>query len=114
MNKRGTSILSSNFIREISNVFQRQCILRSPSGEFDASSAEYKSKGNEINHSKPIRKINLNKFVVAYLNINLRILTGKKHRQIKLQYLEKVQIWAFALLMMMINCFCGMADRVKA
>ena len=30
--------------------------------------------------------------------ISLRILTGKKHRQIKLQCLEKVRIWAFGLL----------------
>ena len=28
----------------------------------------------------------------------LRILTGKKYRQIKLQRLEKVRIWAFGLL----------------
>ena len=28
----------------------------------------------------------------------LRILTGKKHRQIKLLRLEKVQIWVFGLL----------------
>ena len=28
----------------------------------------------------------------------LRILTGKKQRQIKLQRLEKVRIWAFGLL----------------
>ena len=27
----------------------------------------------------------------------LRIFTGKKHRQIKLQRLEKVRIWAFGL-----------------
>ena len=31
--------------------------------------------------------------------ISLRILTGKKHRQIKLQRLEKVRIWAFGLLL---------------
>ena len=31
LNKRGTSILSSNSIPEISNVFQWQCILLSPS-----------------------------------------------------------------------------------
>ena len=30
--------------------------------------------------------------------INLRILTGKKHRQIKLKRLENVQIWVFGLL----------------
>ena len=28
----------------------------------------------------------------------LRILTGKNHRQIKLQRLEKVRIWSFGLL----------------
>ena len=33
----------------------------------------------------------------------LRILTGKKHRQIKLQCLEKVRIWAFGLLVHYIN-----------
>ena len=48
LNKRGTSILSSKFIREILNIFPWQCILCSPSGEFDAFSAEFKSKGNEI------------------------------------------------------------------
>ena len=31
-------------------------------------------------------------------NFMLRILIGKKHRQIKLQRLEKVRIWAFGLL----------------
>ena len=31
------------------------------------------------------------------LNVTLTILTGKKHRQIKLQRLQKVQIWAFGL-----------------
>ena len=33
----------------------------------------------------------------------LRILTGKKHRQIKLQRLQKVQIWAFGLSVQQIN-----------
>ena len=33
LNKRVTSVLSSNFIREISNLFQ--CTLRSPSKEYD-------------------------------------------------------------------------------
>ena len=32
------------------------------------------------------------------LVLALRILTGKKYRQIKLQRLEKVRIWAFGLL----------------
>ena len=41
-------------------------------GEFDGfnESANYKSKGYDINHLKLIRKINLNKLVVAHLNIN--------------------------------------------
>ena len=33
----------------------------------------------------------------------LRILTGKKHRQIKLQRLQKVQIWAFGSLVYQIK-----------
>ena len=33
----------------------------------------------------------------------LRILTGKKHRQMKLQRLQKVQIWAFGLSVQQIN-----------
>ena len=39
------------------------------------------------------------KFLRKYLAIKLiRILTGKTHRQINLQRLRKVQIWAFGLL----------------
>ena len=33
----------------------------------------------------------------------LRILTGKKHHQMKLQRLQKVQIWAFGLSVQQIN-----------
>ena len=33
----------------------------------------------------------------------LKILTGKKHRQLKLQRLQKVRIWAFRLLVHQIN-----------
>ena len=33
----------------------------------------------------------------------LRILAGKKHRQRKLQRLQKVQIWSFGLLVQQIN-----------
>ena len=35
----------------------------------------------------------------------LRILTGKNHRQVKLRRLQKVQIWAFELLLKQINSF---------
>ena len=35
--------------------------------------------------------------------VSLRILTGKKHRQIKLQRLKKVRIWEFGLLVQQIN-----------
>ena len=73
MNKRGARVLSSNFICEILNAFQRQCILCLFSRDIDVFSknAEYKSKSKDINHLKVICKMNLNKIVVAYLNINL-------------------------------------------
>ena len=35
--------------------------------------------------------------------VKLRILTGKKHRQIKLQRLHKVRIWTFGTLIYEIN-----------
>ena len=71
LNKRGNSV-SSNFIREISNVLQWQFILRRPGGEFTAFNkrAEYKYKDNDINHFKLIRKMSLNKLAVAHLNTN--------------------------------------------
>ena len=74
MNERTTCIFASNFISEILNEMQRQCILRSPSGEFDAfdESAEYKSTGSDINHLKLIHKMNSDKFAYSNnLNINL-------------------------------------------
>ena len=36
--------------------------------------------------------------ICSSMKTELRILTGKNHRQIKLQRLQKVQIWAFGLL----------------
>ena len=36
-------------------------------------------------------------------DLTLRILTGKQHRQMKLQHLQKVQISAFGLLVQKIN-----------
>ena len=56
----------------------------------------------EINQRKSCIK-KLSKYVTTFDYINkvlvvLRILTGKRHRQIKLQRLEKVQIWVFRLL----------------
>ena len=38
-----------------------------------------------------------------FYSCRLRILTGKKHRQIKLQRLRKVRIWAFGSLVHQIN-----------
>ena len=35
--------------------------------------------------------------------LQLRLLLGKKHRQMKLQRLQKVQIWVFGLLVQQIN-----------
>ena len=37
------------------------------------------------------------------MQATLRILSGKKHHQIKLQRLQKVQTWAFGLLVQQIN-----------
>ena len=72
MNKRADRVLSSNYICEILNAFQR-CILCVFSREFYvfSKSAECKSKSNDMKHLKLIRKMNLNKLVVAHLNINL-------------------------------------------
>ena len=56
LNKRGSSVLSNNFVGEISNVFQWQYISRSPSGEFDALTKAFDA---------------LNQVAVAHLNINL-------------------------------------------
>ena len=56
LNKRGTSVVSKNFVGEISNVFQWQYISRSPSGEFVALTKAFDA---------------LNQVVVAHLNINL-------------------------------------------
>ena len=39
-----------------------------------------------------------------YIYIILGTLTGKKYRQIKLQRLGKLQIWAFGLLVHYVNC----------
>ena len=35
--------------------------------------------------------------------LQLRLLIGKKHRQMKLQRLQKVQTWTFGLLVQQIN-----------
>ena len=43
------------------------------------------------------------KKIICIKNLLLRILTGKKYRQVKLQRLQKVQIWAFVLLVQQIN-----------
>ena len=36
--------------------------------------------------------------IYSFQAMSLRIVTGKKHCQIKLQHLQKVGIWAFGLL----------------
>ena len=41
--------------------------------------------------------------VLRSVKVFIRILTGKKHRQIKLQRLQKVRIWAFGPLVHQIN-----------
>ena len=77
LTRRGTSILSTTFVREISNIFHWQYLLHSPNtNEFAGcyKSTEYKSKvfgeTSETNHLKHIRRSNLNKLIFAHLNIN--------------------------------------------
>lgn len=55
LKKQGNSFLFSNYIRENSSVFTRQCILRSPSREFDTrnKSVEYKSKNINTKGTSP-------------------------------------------------------------
>ena len=68
LTRRGTSILSTTFVREISNIFHWQYLLHSPNkNEFAGcyKSTKYKSKvfgeTRETNHLKHIRRSNLNK-----------------------------------------------------
>ena len=77
LTRRGTGILLTTFVREISNIFHRQYLLHSPNtNEFTGyhKSTEYKSKvfgeTSETNHLKHIRRCNLNKLIFANLNIN--------------------------------------------
>ena len=50
-----------------------------------------------------IGKLKLITSPLVSLYLYLRILTGKKYRQIKLQRLQKVRIWAFGSLVHQIN-----------
>ena len=49
----------------------------------------------------------------AWQVIPLRILTGKKLRQMKLQRLQKVQIWVFGLLVQQINSLKEVLTETK-
>ena len=55
-----------------------------------------------VKHTQTIHWSVFDHFVRLALK-GLRIVTGKKHRQMKLQRLQKVQIWAFGLLVQQIN-----------
>ena len=76
LTKRGTNILSTTFVREISNTFQWQCVLCSTDGEVTGSSNLAGCKSNskklfsETNHLKPLSKSNLNRLIFVHLNIN--------------------------------------------
>ena len=75
LTKKGTSILSSTFIREIKNIFQLQSLLHSHQNvRTSFNSAEYKSKiaNQNINSTnlQNIRLKNINKLIFAHLNIN--------------------------------------------
>ena len=75
LTKKGTSILSSTFIREIKNIFQWQSLLHSHQNVSTSFKfAEYKSKtaNQNINNTnlQNIRRKNINKLIFAHLNIN--------------------------------------------
>ena len=76
LTKRGTNILSTTFVLEISDIFQCQYVLCSTNGEVTGSSnlAGYKSNSKkfctETNHLKSLRKSNLNRLIIVHLNIN--------------------------------------------
>ena len=55
--------------------------------------------------SRFVSSINFENRIISYISEHcfLRILTGKKHRQIKLQCLQKVRIWTFESLVHQIN-----------
>ena len=74
LTKKGTSILSSTFIREIKNIFQWQSLLHSHQNVSTSfNSAEYKSKiaNQNINNTnlQNICRKNINKLIFAHLNI---------------------------------------------
>ena len=76
LTKRGTNILSTTFVREISNIFQWKCVLSTTNGEVTGSSnlGGYKSNSKTFctrtNHLKSLRKSNLNRLIFAHVNIN--------------------------------------------
>ena len=76
LTKRGTNILSTTLVREISNIFQWHYVLSSTNGEVTGSSnlAGYKSNRKifctETNHLESLHKSNLNGLIFAHLNIN--------------------------------------------
>ena len=76
LTKKGTNILSTTFVQEISNTFQLQWVLRSTDGEITGNSnlGEYKSNSREFctetNHLKSLRKSKSNRLIFAQLNIN--------------------------------------------
>ena len=76
LTKRGTNIISTTFVREISNIFQWKCFLCSTNGEVIGSSSLSGYKPNskkfctETNHLKSLKKSNLSRLIFAHLNVN--------------------------------------------
>ena len=70
---------------------------------FQNSLFKIKHLQNETKHCNPNKKLSKRNIV----NIFLTILKGKKHRQIKLQRLQKVWMWRFGSLVHQINSLEG-------
>ena len=78
LTKRATNMISTTSVREISNIFQWQCVLCSTNGEVTGSSSSSfagcksnsKKISTETNQLKSLRKSILNRLIFAHLNIN--------------------------------------------
>ena len=87
LTRRGTNILLTTFVQEISNIFHCKYLLHNPNTNAFAGcykSTEYKSKvfgeTSETNHLKYIRRYDLNKLIFAHLNINSIRYCSKRHK----------------------------------
>ena len=72
-------------------------------GKIPCIQVSYSERQKQNKRAAKKRKENISNKLQTYYLDALRILTGKKHCQIKLQHLQNVQIWTFGLLVQHIN-----------